>query len=218
MQKYTLKIVAILTTLLLVGTMFIPTLVYASEEIQDQKTSQENVLFNATVQNKYEAKLNLLAESTLELNLSVKNTGYLKDINVTLEGNNYDLVTTKEPEQSLDILTVDEQTTLEQQISSQMPTGALDTIQGNTNNVNEYALKNATMGGSIINQTENKQPVEGNTLTEEIKNNITETNDNQNKIKAIKENVIELNEIKFGETANIKLPIKFKENDKISVD
>lgn len=218
MQKYTLKIVAILTTLLLVGTMFIPTLVYASEEIQDQKTSQENVLFNATVQNKYEAKLNLLAESTLELNLSVKNTGYLKDINVTLEGNNYDLVTTKEPEQSLDILTVDEQTTLEQQISSQMPTGALDTIQGNTNNVNEDALKNATMGGSIINQTENKQPVEGNTLTEEIKNNITETNDNQNKIKAIKENVIELNEIKFGETANIKLPIKFKENDKISVD
>lgn len=209
MQKNTLKIVAILTTLLLIGTIFIPTLVYASEEVQDEKTSQENVSFNATIQNKYEAKLNLLAEATLELDLAVKNTGYLKDINVTLEGNNYDLVTTKAPEQSLDILTVNEETMQEQQITSGISNGALDAVQGNADNSINDEFAGATMGGNILNETSN-EPVEG--TPEEVKNNI------ENKIKAIRENIIEINEIKSGENANIKIPIKFKENDKISVD
>ena len=213
MQKNTLKIVAMLTTLLLIGTMFIPTLVYASEEIQDQKTSQENVLFNATIQNKYEAKLNLLAEATLELDLAVKNTGYLKDINVILEGNNYELITTKEPEQNLDILTVNEETT--QEITSGVANGALEAVQGNVDNPIDDGLAGATMGGSALNETTNEA---GKTGSEEIKNNITETVESTNKIKAIRENVIEINEIKSGEIASIKLPIKFKEEDKISVE
>lgn len=209
MQKNTLKIVAMLTTLLLVGTIFMPTLVFASEEIQDEKTSQENVSFNATVQNKYEVKLNLLAEATLDLNLAVKNTGYLKDINVTLEGNNYDLITTKMPEQSLDILKVDEQTTQEQQvISGSVIGGSSELVQGTSM---QDALQGAT--GSLVGEIANEQ---NNQTSEEVKNNITEANDNR--IKAIRENVIELNEVKAGEIASIKLPIKFKDNDKISVE
>lgn len=91
MQKLTKKLIATLTAILLASINLLPTMVYASNEIQDSKTSEENVSFNATIKDSYEAKASLDGDLNLDLDLAVKNTGYLKDIKVTLEENNYEI-------------------------------------------------------------------------------------------------------------------------------
>lgn len=91
MQKLLNKMIAIIMTLMLASSSIMPAIVYATDENQDTKTSEENVEFNATINGGYNATLNLDEGGTLDLNLKVSNTGYLKEAKVTLEGNNYEL-------------------------------------------------------------------------------------------------------------------------------
>ena len=93
MQKLLNKLTAVFATLILVGTNFMPALVYATETAaQDAKTSEENVEFNATINNSYNALLDVNEEGNLVLNIKVSETGYLKDSKVTIENNNYEIV------------------------------------------------------------------------------------------------------------------------------
>lgn len=98
------KLVAALLIGLLVGANFIQAGVYAANEVanltnQDEKTSEENVTFNSVIgKNKEKAGYNYSADvnstdTKLYLSLAVKNGGYLKDITVSLEKNNYKLNT-----------------------------------------------------------------------------------------------------------------------------
>lgn len=98
------KLVAALLIGLLVGANFIQAGVYAANEVanltnQDEKTSEENVTFNSVIgNNKEKAGYNYSADvnstdTKLYLSLAVKNGGYLKDITVSLEKNNYKLNT-----------------------------------------------------------------------------------------------------------------------------
>ena len=95
MKRITNKIFALLLLLALLGVQFIPTGVYASNILeQDNSTSEENVKFNATIgddsNNQYSYTANIDSDANkFYLSLSVANTGYLKDIAITLENSNY---------------------------------------------------------------------------------------------------------------------------------
>ena len=93
MQKYTLRIVSILTILFLVGMQFLPVSVYATEEIEKNiKTSESNVTFDAKIGDKYETSAIIEEGANLNISISVKNTGYLKNNIITLEDNNFSLI------------------------------------------------------------------------------------------------------------------------------
>ena len=70
---------------LLVMTMinFMPATVYAAEAIQNASTSQENVEFNATINNSYSVEADIDSELEMNLNLKVSNTGYVKDASIS---------------------------------------------------------------------------------------------------------------------------------------
>ena len=98
MQKLCNKVIAIMLVAILLGFNSITTCVYAADAIA---TSQENVTFNAVIGNSdanagYEYLADIDSQdTTLYLSINVKNTGYLKDISVNLEGNNYKVDTNK---------------------------------------------------------------------------------------------------------------------------
>ena len=93
MQKLLNKITASLATIILVAINFIPAFVYAEGSIsQDAKTTEENVEFNASINNEYNTTLNLDEGGNLVLNVKVSGTGYLKDSKVTIKDNNYEIV------------------------------------------------------------------------------------------------------------------------------
>ncbi len=93
MQRLLNKITASLATIMLVATSFIPALVYAEGSIsQDAKTTEENVEFNATINNEYNTTLNVDEGGNLVLNVKVSGTGYLKDAKVTIKDNNYQII------------------------------------------------------------------------------------------------------------------------------
>lgn len=99
MQKVLNKIFAAILTIILIGINFMPTLSYAVGEIeQNAKTSQENVEFNASINDAYETSINVNEEGKLKLNLKVLGTGYLKDAKVTLKDNNYKLIENEDME------------------------------------------------------------------------------------------------------------------------
>ena len=88
MRKFLRKLTSALTTLVIVGSNFMPALVYAANEIADPK-KLEDVSFDATIndEHSYEAKF----DEKLELNISlnVENNGYIKNGKITIENNNY---------------------------------------------------------------------------------------------------------------------------------
>ena len=96
MKKITSKILAVLLIFTLAGFQFITTGVYASDLLkQNSDTNVENVKFNATLGNdnsksnyNYTANINS-NENKMYLKLDVLSTGYLKDIVIHLENNNY---------------------------------------------------------------------------------------------------------------------------------
>ncbi len=99
MQKILNKLIATILTVIFVGTNFIPSIAYAAGEIeQNAKTSQENVEFDANINDSYDATINVNEEGKLKLNLKVLGTGYVKDATVTLNDNNYQLIEQKEIE------------------------------------------------------------------------------------------------------------------------
>ena len=93
MQKLIKKITAVIITTILVTANLMPVLVYASDaKAQNAKTTEENVEFNATINNEYSTSLDVDSEGTLDLTVKVSETGYLKESEVVLEGNNFELI------------------------------------------------------------------------------------------------------------------------------
>lgn len=91
MQKNLKKLVSIFTVLMLVVANLLPTIVYAADEIQNSDTTIANVKFDAKINEGYSAECDISSNATLNLSLSVLNTGYLKDAKITLGNNNYKL-------------------------------------------------------------------------------------------------------------------------------
>lgn len=89
MQTKLNKILSLLTAMLLVVTVAMPTISYATEEIETTKTSQENVEFDVNINGGKEATLNLSEKSKIDVNINVLNTGYIKEASLTVENNNY---------------------------------------------------------------------------------------------------------------------------------
>ena len=90
MQKILNKTIAIIIIAMLVGINFVPSVSYAANEIkQDSKTSENNVEFNAMINNGYAATMDITEEGNLMLNIKVSESGYLKDAKITLKDNNY---------------------------------------------------------------------------------------------------------------------------------
>lgn len=93
MQKNLKKLVSIFTVLMLVVANLMPTIAYAADEIQNSDTNVANVKFDAKINEGYSAECDISSNATLNLSLSVLNTGYLKDAKITLGNNNYKLGT-----------------------------------------------------------------------------------------------------------------------------
>ncbi len=93
MQKLLNKFIAVIITVMMVSVNMSPAIIYAASSLsQDAKTKEENVEFNASINNDYNATLDVNSEGTLLLSLKVSETGYLKDGVVTLKDNNYEIV------------------------------------------------------------------------------------------------------------------------------
>ena len=90
MHKLINKVIAVLVVIMMTGMNFLSVSVYAANEIsQNAETNEDNVKFNATINDLYETELNISEEATLDLSLSVEESGYLKDIKVFVEDANY---------------------------------------------------------------------------------------------------------------------------------
>lgn len=114
MKKITKKLLAILLLTSLLGFQFISTGVYASNLIeQNNETSEENVKFNATLgddnsHESYSYTANIDSDANkLYLSLSVQNTGYLKDIVISLRDNNYIFANTDSNDQRIKSISSD---------------------------------------------------------------------------------------------------------------
>ena len=83
------KVCTVLTASVLTFTTTAPAAALAIDEIQDSLTTEANVSFDAKIAGAYEAQANLGEMLDLGLSLKVENTGYVKDVNVSLEGENY---------------------------------------------------------------------------------------------------------------------------------
>lgn len=94
MQNILRKSISLLTVVLMVSAIFAPTFAYAANEVQDANTTEENVKFNATVNDGYSTSCKLAEGGNLNLDITVSNSGYLKNAKVTLSENNYKLGTT----------------------------------------------------------------------------------------------------------------------------
>lgn len=102
MQNLCNKVIAIVVVAILLGCNCMTSAIYAAEIIeQNISTSEENITFNATIGNAeshggYEYTADIDSEDTgLYLSIDVKNAGYLKDIVINLENNNYKIDTSK---------------------------------------------------------------------------------------------------------------------------
>lgn len=92
MHKIFNKTIAVLAVIIMVGAYFVPTGVYAANEIkQNSETKEENVKFNATINGAYETEADINSEAILELGLGVLEAGYLKDVKISLNNSNYSL-------------------------------------------------------------------------------------------------------------------------------
>ncbi len=84
------KVIAMLIATLLISINFMPTIAYASSEVeQDRQTTEENVSFDAKINDSYKTQANISEGANLKLNIQVKNTGYLKDAVITFNNKNY---------------------------------------------------------------------------------------------------------------------------------
>lgn len=96
MQKVISKVIAAMLVAILVGFNCATTGVYAVNIIeQNNETSEENITFDVKLGNEsshegYEYTADIDSTDTnLYLNIGVKNTGYIKDISINLENNNF---------------------------------------------------------------------------------------------------------------------------------
>lgn len=95
MHKLIEKITSVLTAFTLVGLNFIPAIVYAANEISNLSTD-ENLLFDANINNSTSYTASIDEQLSLNINLSVVGDGYIKSGTIRIENNNYKLGETEE--------------------------------------------------------------------------------------------------------------------------
>ena len=97
------KIITILAIISFLGIQIMPAVSMAAEEINKNiATNEENVKFNATLNesNSYELEADLNETPTIDFDIKVEKTGYLKDIVVESKDANYELLNELEESQT----------------------------------------------------------------------------------------------------------------------
>ena len=89
MQTKLNQILSFLTAFVLIAIVAMPSMSYATNEIEEIKTTEDNVEFNVQINGGKEATLNLSEKSNIDVDLNVLNTGYIKEATLTVENNNY---------------------------------------------------------------------------------------------------------------------------------
>ena len=85
------KFVSGLTLIVMLSSISAP--VFANSIIeQDNVTNIENVTFDATIQNGHSYTADIQKGTTIDIELDVKNEGYLKSAKIVFENNNYRIV------------------------------------------------------------------------------------------------------------------------------
>ena len=89
MQTKFNKILSFLTVVILIAVTAMPSIAYATDEIETAKTSEENVKFNVSINGGTDATINVSDKSKIDVSLNVLNTGYIKEATLTVDNNNY---------------------------------------------------------------------------------------------------------------------------------
>lgn len=89
MQTKLNKILSFLTVVILIAVTAMPSIAYATDEIETAKTSEENVKFNVSINGGTDATINVSDKSKIDVSLNVLNTGYIKEATLTVDNNNY---------------------------------------------------------------------------------------------------------------------------------
>ena len=230
MKRFIFKLVTFVEILSIVSANSMATVVYASDQIADAKTSQDNVSISATINDSNDTRAEINSDVKLKLNVSVQNTGYLKDIKVTLDGNNYELNNDDETSSKGSFAEIANNS--ESSATSNDANVASTTNEQSENVVNNNNTATTVTSNSIGNNTTTTSAAgKATTTTSEAgnaatKNSNTDENalttnnlDSKNdasQIKSINDNVIELNEVNAGESKTVEIPITFKKSDVVS--
>ena len=245
MKRFIYKLVTFLEILSIVSANSMATVVCASDQIADAKTSQDNVSISATINDSNDTKAEINSDVKLKLNVSVQNTGYLKDIKVTLDGNNYELNNDDETSSKGSFAEIannsESSATSNANADNVTATTSNDGKDANvasaTNEQSENVVNNNNTATTVTsnsignNTTTTSAAGKATTTTSEAgnaatKNSNTDENalttnnlDSKNdasQIKSINDNVIELNEVNAGESKTVEIPITFKKSDVVS--
>ena len=235
MKRFIFKLVTFVEILSIVSANSMATVVYASDQIADAKTSQDNVSISATINDSNDTKAEINSDVKLKLNVSVQNTGYLKDIKVTLDGNNYELNNEDETSSKGSFAEIannsESSATSNANADNVTATTSNDGKDANvasaTNEQSENVVDNnntatTVNSNSIGNNTtatsnaENATTTNSNTDENALTTNNLDSKNDASQIKSINDNVIELNEVNAGESKTVEIPITFKKSDVVS--
>lgn len=233
MKRFIFKLVTFVEILSIVSANSMATVVYASDQIADAKTSQENVSISATINDSNDTRAEINSDVKLKLNVSVQNTGYLKDIKVTLDGNNYELNNEDETSSKGSFAEIANNS----ESSATSNDGKYANVASTTNELSENVVDNNNIAttvtsNSIGNNTtatsaagkattatsnaENVTTTDSNTDANALTTNNLDSKNDASQIKSINDNVIELNEVNAGESKTVEIPITFKKSDVVS--
>ena len=176
MKKFICKLITFVEILTIVGANSMATISYASDQIADSKTSQDNVKVSATINDSNDTKAEINGDVKLKLNISVQNTGYLKDIKFTLDGNNYELNSDNEASSKgsfAEIANSSENSTTSNESSNNVEntveenaekTTAENAVSGNETNTGNDTLDNETIASNEV--SESKTSTAENTVSD----------------------------------------------------
>ena len=235
MKRFIFKLVTFVEILSIVSANSMATVVYASDQIADAKTSQDNVSISATINDSNDTKAEINSDVKLKLNVSVQNTGYLKDIKVALDGNNYELNDDDETSSKGSFAEIannsESSATSNANADNVTATTSNDgkdaNVASTTNEQSENVVDNNNIAttvtsNSIGNNTtttsnaENVTTTDSNTDEKALTTNNLDSKNDASQIKSINDNVIELNEVNAGESKTVEIPITFKKSDVVS--
>lgn len=214
MKRFIFKLVTFVEILSIVSANSMATVVYASDQIADAKTSQDNVSISATINDSNDTKAEINSDVKLKLNVSVQNTGYLKDIKVTLDGNNYELNNEDETSSKGSFAEIANNSE-----SSATSNANADNVTATTSNDGKDAnVASATneQSENVVNNNNTATTTDSNTDENALTTNNLDSKNDASQIKSINDNVIELNEVNAGESKAVEIPITFKKSDVVS--
>lgn len=223
MKRFIFKLVTFVEILSIVSANSMAAVVYASDQIADAKTSQDNVSISATINDSNDTRAEINSDVKLKLNVSVQNTGYLKDIKVTLDGNNYELNDEDETSSKGSFAEIANNS----ESSATSNDGKDANVASTTNELSENVVDNNNIATTVTsnsignNTTATSAAGKATTTNSNTDENALTTNNLDSKndasqIKSINDNVIELNEVNAGESKTVEIPITFKKSDVVS--